>query len=90
MYEQFLNAFTFLTTDTPYCAIELTQEPFCGVRLYIGQQFVFSDVDTDNKVQFTYDIFEHPDGFTEEHVTPEFDDLISGIFLALLEKHTNK
>lgn len=87
MYEHYQNEFEYLTTDTPFCAIQLLKEPFKGVKLYIGREFTFSDIGTDEQtVRFDYDIFDKPEGFTEEHVTQEFDELLMGIFLSILEK----
>jgi hypothetical protein len=51
---------------------------------------VFTDIGTeDNALQFSYDIYDRPEGFTEDCVTEEFDQMITGIFLALLEKKMN-
>jgi len=90
MYEHFWNKFKFISSDTPFCAIEILEEPFQGVKLYIGREFTFSDVGTDEQtVRFDYDIFELPAGFTEAQITQEFDDLLMGIFLSILEKKMN-
>ena len=91
MYEHHFEFFKFISTDTPYCAIELTKEPFVGLKLFLGKEFVFKDVGTDEQsMQFDYDIFDRPEGFTEDHVTQELLDLITGIFLAILEKKMDK
>lgn len=86
MYEQFLQRFRFISSDTPYCAIEL-YEPYLGVQLYIGKEFAFSDVGGDtNSVTFDYEIFSQPEGSTFDFATAGFDELMKNIFLAILEK----
>ena len=91
MYEHHFDFFKFISTDTPHCAIELTKPPFVGVKLFLGREFVFTDPGTPKEaVQFDYDVFDHPEGFTEDHITQEFDDLITGIFLAIVERNMPK
>lgn len=90
MYEHFTGKYKFIASDTPYCAIELLEQPFTGVKLYIGREFTFSEVGAPGQtVRFDYDIFELPSGFTEDQITQEFDDLLMGIFLSILEKKMN-
>lgn len=91
MYEHFFEEFQYLTTDNPqWCAIQLLKPPFAGVKLYIGRKFTFTGVsEQENKgIDFDYDIFDHPADFTEDQVGEEFTNLVTGIFLAILEQKT--
>ena len=90
MYEHYLSKFKPIESEGPFYAIEMMEDPYKGVKLYIGQQFTFADIGTEDRtLRFSYDIFDHPAGFTEDQVTQEFDDLLMGIFLAILEQKMN-
>ena len=92
MYEHHFEYFKFISSDTPeLCSIELLIEPFVGVKLFLGKEFVFVDPGTPQEaVRFDFDVYDRPEGFTEDQLTQEFDDLITGIFLAILEKNMTK
>lgn len=90
MHEHHLKKFKYITSDTSNCAIELLEEPFTGVKLYLGTQVDITALDTGElAANFDYDIFDNPESLQLDQYLPELEDLIRGIFLGVMEKAMN-
>jgi len=83
MYESYLKTFRYEKSDTPFCAVRLLVEPYRNVLLYVGKNV---QEDESQRIVFDYEIVSVPETFTEQMINEDFDQLIGGIMLAIIEQ----